>query len=168
MQEVWHPWLREETSGRFQDDFGALHMAIAVCSGPMPAKPALEARATVVLGNPAAREYATATAIVTAATTLKQAVTDPDPAGPAGGTSFFLDGLPTAAQTEITGMLNRLPRHVDGGVLGELKTALQSGKRIAFQWQPHPNGPMFDHNAWTDHNDRNLVHIVLRTPPGGP
>ena len=131
----------------------------------MPAKPALEARATAVLGDPTTQVYATAQAIVGSASTLKQAVTDPDPAGPAGGTSFFLDGMPTAAQAEITGMLDRLPRHVDGGVLGELKTALQSGQRIVFQWQPHPNGDVFDHNAWTDPND-GTVQIVLRTPPG--
>jgi hypothetical protein len=132
----------------------------------MPASPALEARATAVLGDPTTRVYATATTIVGSATTLKDAVLSPVPGGPASGPSFFLNGMSPADEAEIRGMLNRLPRHVDGGVLGELKTALQGGKKIVFQWQPHPNGPMFDHNAWTDFHNPNIVHIVLRTPPG--
>jgi hypothetical protein len=132
----------------------------------MPAKPALEARATAVLGTPGAAVYGTAQTIVAAATTLKDAVLSPDPATPGSGTSFFLDGMSAAEQNEIKRMLDRLPRHVDGGVLGELKTAFQGNKKIVFQWQPHPNGQMFDHNAWTDHNNPDTVHIVLRTPPG--
>jgi hypothetical protein len=134
----------------------------------MPAKPALEARATAVLGNPGSAEYGKATQIVAAAATLEEAVMGTDPADPASGTSFFLQGMSPDQQSEIRGMLGRLPRHVAGGVLGELKTALQGGSKIVFQWQPHPNGPLFDHNAWTDHNDPKTVHIVLRTPPGGP
>jgi hypothetical protein len=132
----------------------------------MPAKPALEARATAVLGNPGTADYGKAQTIVGAATTLKDAVLSEDPDTPGSGTSFFLGVLTAAEQTEIKGMLGRLPRHVDGGVLGELKTALQGNKKIVFQWQPHPNGQMFDHNAWTDHNNPDTVHIVLRTPPG--
>ena len=131
----------------------------------MPAKPALESRATDVLTDPESANYGKAKQIVAAATSLKQAVLSPDPQTGAGGSSFFLGNMSAADQDEIKVMLDRLPRNVDGGVLGELKTALQNDAKIVFQWQPHPNGDVFDHNAWTDPND-GTVQIVLRTPPG--
>jgi hypothetical protein len=120
----------------------------------MPAKPAIESRATAVLGTPGSPDYVTAKGIVHGAATLTDAVaTNP----------FFLGPLSQHDRDEIVAMLALLPANVAQEVLGALDDALQHDARTVFSWNQHPEGH-FDCSHCR--GEDNVAHLELRTPRG--
>jgi hypothetical protein len=108
----------------------------------MPAQPALQSRATAVLGTPGSPDYETAKGIVNQAGSLAAAV-----------------------QTEIVDMLARIPAGVAQGLLGELRNAFGANAPIALVWNPHPSNG-FDYSSRRDNDG--VARLELRTPPGPP
>ncbi len=123
----------------------------------MPAKPALESRATAVLGTPRSRDYITAKGIVASATSLTDAVTRDD---------FFLGPVEDRYKTEIVNMLDQLAQlapKVARGVLDALEDALQRNARVVFVWNELPEGDFdYSYSRGVDH----VAHLELRTPRG--
>jgi hypothetical protein len=119
----------------------------------MPAAERVKQRASDAVGTPGSPNYQQAQSVVADAGSLSEAVEAENFLGPMGDDD----------QEEVRRVLRALPAHVDRAFMDSLRAALESGAKIAFRWDPHPEGG-FDHSSSTAADG--TVHLVLRTPPG--